>query len=451
MSAYKRILALILSLLILLSLAACAVQPGEDYSDFVPPEETDTLVVYGNSLLSKLLDNAITLFKREYPNVEVEYRKESSQDNYSNTSLNAELAAGEGPDVIVDYYFNLIYDLKLFKAMENSVYADLAPFFAWDKSIKLSDYNEAAMNAGMYKGHRYMVPLSFTSMVWVTTQEALDEAGLDIKSGRQDFMPFMDKLREYKENNPEQTILSAENAPGQMLWLFCPWCGIESVDLEEKKVTVDTEQWRALIDAYKDLFYEDDWVNRTLAEQYGLDLTDRKTLFQTEDDLSYLADVYSVLKSTQTPVLLNCPSFDGQVIGQPDVMAFIREGSPNQLNAWRFLKILLSEEIQSDTRIYGINLPVLRSAIKPKLTEYFTQRFGPETMKTEYGLLTRAEVTEGEIDAIIDIIYEIDDCRIDPVIGWVCDILMFPYIEEGSSYESCLLTLEDKLTLMLNE
>ena len=158
-----------------------------------------------------------------------------------------------------------------------------------------------------------------------------------------------------------------------------------------------------------------------------------------------------MLKSTQTPVLLNCPGFDGQAVGLPDILAFIREGSPNQLNAWRFMKILLSEEIQSDIRIYNINLPVLRSAIKPRLTEYFTQRFGPETMKTEYGLLTRAEVTEEEIDAIIDIIYEVDDCRFAPILGWVCDTLLFPYIEERQSYESCLQTLENKLMLMLNE
>ena len=34
MSAYKRILSYVLSLLLILSLAACAVQPGEDYAEF---------------------------------------------------------------------------------------------------------------------------------------------------------------------------------------------------------------------------------------------------------------------------------------------------------------------------------------------------------------------------------------------------------------------------------
>ena len=437
MAVYKRILALALSLILLLSLAACAMQ-GEDYGDFVPPEETDTLVVYGSSVYSYLINNAITLFKREYPNVEVEYRRYTDwMEDAFDTSLQAELAAGEGPDIMIHSEATLFTDLHTYKAMENSVYADLAPFFAWDKSIDLADYNEKVMNAGVYKGCRYMVPLGFDTMVWFTTQEILNEAGLDIQGGRQDFVPFMDRLREYKRESPDKTILCGEMGSGRMLWLLCPWCGIEAVNVEERQVTVDTEQWRALIEAYKDLFYEDDWVNRTLAPQGGVYLLDRETLFEWESNMSGIAILYAALKETQTPVLLNCPSFDGQAVGQASTLACIREGSPNQLNAWRFLKILMSEELQSEKTNYGMSFPILRSAAKTRLTDLFA--------------MNKTDVSEEEIDAILDTIYEVDDCRFTPLLYAVLDELLFPYIEEGRSYESCLLTLEDKLTLMLNE
>ena len=95
MSVYKRVLALDLSLLMLLSLAACAVQQGEDYADFVPPEETDTLVVYGNPYLSMLFDHAIALFKKTYPDVNVEYRRDYDQNDFGDSALLSELAAGE--------------------------------------------------------------------------------------------------------------------------------------------------------------------------------------------------------------------------------------------------------------------------------------------------------------------------------------------------------------------
>ena len=72
-------------------------------------------------------------------------------------------------------------------------------------------------------------------------------------------------------------------------------------------------------------------------------------------------------------------------------------------------------------------------------------------MSTQDGMLIRAEVTEKEIDAILDKIYEVDDCRFSPMTSWVCDFLAFPYIEDGSSYEDCLHTLEERLMLMLNE
>ena len=435
MNVYKRILSYVLSLLLLLSLAACAPQ-GEDYGDFVPPEETDTLVIYANPSMSYLMNNAIARFTREYPDVEIEYRHDNDwRNDSSNMALQSELAAGEGPDLIVDYEFVLFTDLHTFKAMENNVYADLAPFFAWDDEIDLADYNEAVMNSGMYMDHQYMVPVFFESMAWITTQELLDETGLDLKSGRQDFIKVMDMLRAYKQENPEQIILSSERVSAQILWLLCPWSGAESVNMETRQITVGTEEFRAVVDAYKDLFYEDDWVNKIYAPDNGTALLDRETLFQYSSGLFNIAMSYLAVKETETPVLLNCPSFDGQAIGKPDTCAFIREGSPNQLNAWRFLKILLSEDLQADSTNYGTPFPVLRSAAKARFTELFK----------------REHVTEEEIDAILDVVYEVDDCRVDPLLGWTCDILAFPYIEDGSSYESCLLTLEDKLTLMLNE
>ena len=128
MNVYKRILTCILSLLLLLSLSACTVQPGEDYAEFVPPEETDTLVVYENPLLSDIIDRALMLFRRKYPDVNVEYRRYSlAQYDEMTTTLNAELAAGEGPDIFWDYYFN--YDFSKVKSMENGIYVDLEPFF----------------------------------------------------------------------------------------------------------------------------------------------------------------------------------------------------------------------------------------------------------------------------------------------------------------------------------
>ncbi len=452
MTAYKRIFALTLSLLLLFSLAACAVQPGEDYADFVPPEETDTLVIYASTNSSDVINNAITLFKRNYPDINVEYRRDYAQDDAGNTSLDAELAAGDGPDIIVDYGHLLFNDLHTFKMMENGIYADLAPFFEWDDEIDLADYNEAVLNAGIYMGHRYMVPLSFDTNIWITTQEVLDEAGLDIGSGQQDFTKVMDMLRVFKQENPDHAILYKEYGPAGHLWHFCPYSGAEAVNVEDRQITVDTAQFRAVLDAYKDVLYVDDWVNKTWAgaPRNAVGLLNHETLFYCTLEMFSVADFYTILKSTQTPVLVNCPSFDGKVIGEPEMCAFIREGSPNQLNAWRFLKILLSEELQADNRNYSMNYPVLRSAMKTKLTYDFSMLCDHGTTSTEYGTLIRTEATEEEIDEIISVIYEVDDCRSAPLLGWVSGY-MDPYFSGESSYESCLQTLEDKLMLVLNE
>ncbi len=419
-----------------------------DLRDFEPPQETNTLVLYEKPIA--IVAEAIRLFQRKYPDVEIVYWPHSYAPNYEyDIPLGSELAPGEGPDLIWDWAYRLD-DFEHVQNMESGVYTDLMPYFAWDEEINLKDYNEGAMRFGMYKGHRYMVPLSFETEVWVTTQEILDEAGLKIGSGRQSFtriMGTMALLHVYKAEHPELDALMYDEYAPRFLWRFFPSSGAELVDFETGQVTIDTMRLRTVIDAYKNLFYEDDEVLRKnlWAPDYGLGLTNREALFYREISLFLLLDLYSLLKTTQTPVLVNCPSFDGQVIGEPDLVAYIREGTPNQLNAWRFLKILLSEEIQADL---GIKLPVLRSAAKTHLAEICAHVSGTEA--TKYGVLTWSEVTEEEIDAILDVIYEIDDCRLEPTVSIVY-ACMRPYLEGESSYKDCLTALTDALAQKMNE
>ena len=422
-----------------------------DLRDFEPPQETNTLVVYEKPIA--IVAKAIRLFQRKYPDVEIVYWPHVYAPNYEyDIPLGSELAPGEGPDFIWDWAYNL-NDFDTIQNMESGVYTDLLPYFAWDESINLKDYNEGAMRFGMYKDHRYMVPLSFRTNVWVTTQEVLDEAGLKIGAGKQDFTRTMAFLQYWKYENPEKTIFYREYGPAGLLWNFCPWSGFRAVDFDKGQLTVNSAQLHTLIYAYKDLIYEDEWVNKKLADppRYGLGLINRDTLFYCACDPYHTVELYSLLKETQTPVLINCPSFDGQVIGEPDLVAYIREGTPNQLNAWRLLKILLSEEIQADVTDYSIHYPVLRSAAKIRLTDWLTNWIHPGNGRiTQEGVLQFAEVTEEEIDAILDVVYEIDDCRFDPSLAYVCDA-MWPYITGESNYKSCLYALTDQLTQKLEE
>ena len=45
-----------------------------DYSDFVFPEETDTLVVYSSGMLVQTMNPAIKIFEEMYPHINVDYR-----------------------------------------------------------------------------------------------------------------------------------------------------------------------------------------------------------------------------------------------------------------------------------------------------------------------------------------------------------------------------------------
>ncbi len=457
MSRYRKYVALLLSVVLLASFTACAPrteeQTGDQTKESFVPEDTTSLVIYDAPALTELLQNAIHLFQAEYPGVEVDFRRFDSVDNWDiatyETMLNSELAAGEGPDIVLSEsdYINI----NTFKSMETGVYADIDPFLIWDETFEMADYNEVVLNAGIYQGKRYAVPISFKSNIWITTQEVLDEAGMEIESGLQDFVPTMETLVDYKLENPEKWLFFGLFA-GLGLKELCPWCGLQPVNIEDRSITLDTDEFHSLINAYKDIFYVESMVNppTVVYPNNGFPLINREAMFVRVESLYNILSAYSALKTTQTPLLVNSPSFNDKVIGVPNIIAFIREGSPNQLNAYRFLKILLSEEIQSDTSIMtNVELPVLRESITVKIKNMLS-KYCVRGGITEGGILEFSSLSSEEINMIIDTIYNIDVCTLDPTIDdlWLG---MLPYITGEDTYENCLAETTAKLTLILNE
>ena len=133
------------------------VETEPDYSDFVMPEETDTLVVYTDEGSSMLLNKALTLFQEKYPNIKIDHRH-YSQDECT-AILQAEIPAGKGPDLILTHYGTLP---DIYKTMDSGVLADLNPYMANDPEFDLSDYNEGVMSGGVLNGKRYIVPINYT-------------------------------------------------------------------------------------------------------------------------------------------------------------------------------------------------------------------------------------------------------------------------------------------------
>jgi len=428
------------------AVVACAADPSTAQTEFIPPEETDTLVIYDTPYLTDVLTKAVVLFQEMYPEVTIEFREFDFEGEYDFTAyqerLSAELEAGQGPDIILERDF---IDISEYKHMESGLYADLEPFFQWDTSFQIADYHEIVLDAGFYQGKRYTVPLSFVSSHWLTTQEILQEENIDVEHDLQNYSTAMDFLSDYRQEHPEKRLFYNIYA-GRFFQEVFPWCGLPLTNLEEGQIVLNAEKLHDLVDDYQDVFYPDSIENMpSEIPNYGFGLLNRETIFQQQGTLRGMLQAYSALKTTETPVLINLPGYDGKVTGSPNLRAYIRAESPNQLNAYRFLKILLSEEIQSDMYTVGIELPVLRSAMYEK-TEKILRTACVRDGMTEYGFVKFSPVSQGEVNTIIDTIYEVDACVMEPaVIDYF--IAMIPYLSGDADFENCLSDFRRHFTL----
>ena len=158
----------VLMIPIVMSLGSCAVPASDDtdqaetYStearldeSFVMQEATDKLTLYSYTMNSDMITPAVNIFSEMYPDVSVDVVSLSDKE-YVNLLL-AELPAGKGPDLILSPTDDFGGDV--YKTMNSNLFVDLNQLILRDDEFSLDEYIENVMNAGIYKGKRYIMPI----------------------------------------------------------------------------------------------------------------------------------------------------------------------------------------------------------------------------------------------------------------------------------------------------
>lgn len=151
--------------------------------------------------MNSQLDAMTELFLEEYPNFQVNIdilpQEEPGRSLYMQR-LRTLTAAGKGPDVFLlptsatehgRQYANRnighIRDLEpLFADVEitmcNGIFADIHTFYEADIELKTEELNKQIMDAGCYRGGRYILPLRYSFPVLYTDVEKLAEYGYSL-------------------------------------------------------------------------------------------------------------------------------------------------------------------------------------------------------------------------------------------------------------------------------
>lgn len=317
--------------------------PEPDYSDFVMPEETGKLYLYvDGSMGGSIMNPAVERFKQLYPNVEVTY--EIVSDDEFEMQVRTEIPAGSGPDVLLGYS-SLLPDI--YKTMSTGIFTDLAPYMSNDPEYDPADYYEGVMKGGQMYGKQYIIPLSFGINAFMTSKELLEKNGIDSESLKT-WKGFYKACTVFHENNPGKALINYGVKDYYISNLFLA-SGFRMIDYENNNVSFDTERFHEVFDLCR--MYCNPEVPENLPignEAFELKYEECFLATLGRSTPSVTISLFSLMRSMsqETPVFCPIPNTEGGFTADIVDFASIPEGSQNKLNAWRFIKVLLSDEIQ---------------------------------------------------------------------------------------------------------
>ncbi len=452
---YRYLISVLLLSLLLLSCQKESAQspsgePGAAAEDaaFEFPEETNKLVVYNSHIVpmtgpEAALLPAIDIFEKLYPDVEVEIKYFSNNELVQ--IMRTEIPAGTGPDLLF-CHINYFPDIEKTKAAH--VFIDLNPYIENDDDFDMDNYIGHVADIGVHDGQQLLLPFGHRIPVLFTTQELLDEVGIDAAMF-ETLDGFIEACTIFHERYPgvnffEDTGTLDSNVNNlEFLYRFGDY---RLLDYEGDGSSANLTAFRKMVDLcnlfYRDSPYEDGLEKYDWEYNSWQSLLNRECLFTdmawSKGGVGVMSVIADNVKKEQTPVMFLLPGADDKPVSTLDVFGAIPYGAENKLNAWRLMKILLSDEIQGDSVYMYSYLPVMKSAVPM----YWTSSAAYAHIFRKYGYQ----------DAVEQMLLSIDRTSVlVPTVKEYLHEAMDPYLSGKQPYEKCLEKLMNVLTLYRDE
>lgn len=153
-------------------------------------EKTLTVGVFSDSYWEvqngysyRILEDAISIFEKQHPGIEVEYVSGILKEDYSEW-LAQQLLSENAPDVfwILGDDFNDLAEIGVLK--------DLIPFIEKDQDFHKEDFYSSAYEYGRYRGAQYSLPYECAPKLMFVNKSILDREGIEIPEDTWDWQEF---------------------------------------------------------------------------------------------------------------------------------------------------------------------------------------------------------------------------------------------------------------------
>jgi len=404
-------------------------------------KKENKLTVYMDDFQESYYREGIEDFREAYPDVELELELHDATGPVSEEQkAKTQMMAGEGPDLLL--FSNLGFD-DVYKYMAAGAFAPLDEFMeadGWDSG----DYVETVMDAGRFDGRQYVMPLSYSQQIVLSSEEALGEAGFDTGACT-DMVSLMKQISGLYERDYKQQILADRS-----LFVFFPQqLKGEFLDYKTGEIGTDPDELRAACEAYRNIFDEDSGADSLLEQGYysqGTAILERRAYITALTTMRGVLQPMAAIAAEETPVLIPVSKGDGKTIAQILRYAGIRANSENKENAWRMLRILMGGEMQERMADNIGYVPVLKSAIDAKIREEVAEAEGGGDDGVETG-----EISGELLEQYIGYLKEPGSAMFPSFIARKFIETMIPYLHGEAEYDDCLEEFQNYAKIYLTE
>ena len=454
----KRMIALVLAvLLFLFSFVGCAKAPEPDHAEAPEPvvegpkladlKATEALVLYIMADYETLALRRINQFTEIY-DVDVEIVRVNG-DIYAFTErITNDLASGSGPDVL---FLDDTYTMDIAKVALNGSFLDLTDILAEDPDFSKDDYLDGVFEACQVNGRQYTIPVSYTIPLTISSKEKLENLGFywDGIDTIVDFLEEISRLTPDVTQDPGFTqMLYSKNYFDRLLWAS----GIPLINYETGEVLPDEKGLCEFLEAYKAYFpYDYDGTGGVKFVNYG----DRALIagvcaFWFPQNIDGVTTTMNFMKNKSCDYVIQpIPCQSEGTVGIVDSQIAICANANNSLNAYNFVKFMLSEDAQKD-KYTSPSMPIHKEAIREGVYEApaVKEVGNAAILDTEETALSdeEAEMLSAKLTGIDRFIQ-----KVPQNVTIMVQESMLPYFQDEKSYEECFDDLRNKLTLYLSE
>lgn len=332
-------------------------------------KEKTVLTISHAGAWDRYLLTAVEQFNKAEHDLEVKINKIFEMTALSDafdyeTKLITEIMAGKGPDIIDVTY------LPYLRFIERGILTAFDELINKDKTFVLDDYYQNILNAGRFQKNLYVMPINFTTPVFVADKALLTGEGFTLKQSYTwpDFINEIKKLK--KDLNNDGVPDRYPFAKAQLGLAHRSINIMDFIDWKEKKARFNSAEFIELLTLNKEILKEQ--LEHPEVDEAKKEEAVKRGAVVFWDDFTvsdYLAFIHArnLLKTEDIWFLLH-PSLDGKKnFFHYGKLFAVNDRTKHQEQAWQFIKFLISFEMQTNPNLYGF--PVNKKAAEEHLVK----------------------------------------------------------------------------------